>query len=194
MALLVATGPVAAAGEADPHAHHAQQGAAPVRMLAKPFDYKLPAVKLVRADGKTVELAAELADSRPVMLNFVFTTCTAICPLMSFIFADVQQRLGPDGAKLHMVSISIDPEQDTPARLREFAARYKAGPGWDFYTGTAAASISVQKALNAYRGDKMNHEPLTLLRKGPDQPWIRVEGLASPEELMTAVRPLMAAK
>jgi protein SCO1/2 len=93
-----------------------------------------------------------------------------------------------------MVSISIDPEQDTPARLREFAARYKAGPNWDFYTGTAAASISVQKAFNAYRGDKMNHEPLTLLRKAPDQPWMRVEGLAAPEELVTWVRSLMAAK
>jgi protein SCO1/2 len=113
---------------------------------------------------------------------------------MTQVFAEVQQQLGADAAQVRMVSISIDPEQDTPARLREYAARFKAGPQWQFYTGTAAASIEVQKAFDAYRGDKMNHVPLTLLRPAPGQPWLRLEGLSSPDTLLRPLRAALAAK
>jgi protein SCO1/2 len=145
--------------------------------------YVIPAVTLVREDGKSVDLSAELNDGRPVVLNFIYTSCTTICPVSSQIFEQFQEELGR-GEPVHLVSISIDPEQDTPARLRAYAAQYHAMPGWDHYSGTLTTVITVQTAFNAYRGDKMSHTPLTLMRAAPGRPWVRFDGFARADDLM----------
>jgi protein SCO1/2 len=146
--------------------------------------YSVPPLWLIRDDGRKVLLAQELDDGRPVLVNFIYTTCTGICPLLSQVFSEFQSRLGDQREKVHMVSISIDPEQDTPARLRAYAQRFSAGSQWRHYTGTLAASIAAQKAFGAYGGDKMNHSALTLLRAAPGKPWVRMDGFASPQDLM----------
>src|SRR5947207_15586405 len=104
-------------------------------VLRATVSYQTPAVMLVRADGKSVSLPHELDDGRPVLLNFIFTTCSSICPLTSRTLEEFQQKLGREAAKVHMMSISIDPEQDTPARLTEYARKFHAGPEWQYYTG-----------------------------------------------------------
>jgi protein SCO1/2 len=157
-------------------------------------DLKLPEVKLVREDGKTVSLAEELTDAGPVVLNFIFTSCTSICPVMSGIFAQLQNKLGDEREKVHMVSISIDPEQDTPARLATYAQQFHAGPQWRFYTGTPEASLAVQRAFEALRGDKMGHTPVTFLRGGSGGRWVRIDGFASSDELANAVRELLSGR
>jgi len=156
-------------------------------------DYAVPDVRLVRDDGKEVSLAGELDDGRPVVLQFIFTTCTTICPLMAQTFARLQEKLGDDH-RVHLVSISIDPEQDTPARLREYARKLHAGPQWRYYTGTVQASVAVQRAFNAYLGDKMNHTPTTFLRAAPGRAWVRIDGFASADELASEVRELVASR
>src|SRR5580692_1123873 len=83
--------------------------------------YIIPAVDLVRDDGKTVSLRSELDDGRPVVLNFIYTSCSTICPLSSQVFAQFQRSLGANHEAVHLVSISADPEEDTPARLRGYA-------------------------------------------------------------------------
>lgn len=156
--------------------------------------YEIPNLQLVRQDGKSVSLREEMDDGRPVVLNFIFTTCGSICPLMSQVFGEFQRRLGAESARVHMMSISIDPEQDTPERLREYAGRFGAGSGWQHYTGTIAASLSAQQAFNVYRGDKMSHTPVTLLRAAPGQPWVRLEGFVTPDQLLHHYHQLLAAK
>ncbi len=153
--------------------------------------YKPAAVSLVRADGKAVTLAKTIDDGRPVMLNFIYTTCTAICPVTTQVFSEVRAKLGADRAKLNVVSISIDPEYDTPARLTEYAKHFNADASWTFMTGTAKDSIAVQKSFAAYNGDKMNHVPVTFLRAAPGKPWVRVDGFASPDMLLAEVRKLL---
>jgi protein SCO1/2 len=148
--------------------------------------YSLPKVALVRQDGRKVEFPAHIDDGQPVFINFIYTTCTAICPPMSQAFAELQAALGAEQVRL--VSVSIDPEQDTPRRLVEYANRFGAGPQWTFFTGTVEASVAVQKALGAYRGDKMNHTPLTLFRAAPGQPWVRLEGFATPQQMLQEYR------
>jgi protein SCO1/2 len=152
------------------------------------MQYGTPEVRLVRADGKAVSFAAEIDDGRPVVMNFIYTSCTSICPLTSQIFEQFQKSLGAKRAAIHLVSISIDPEQDTPAHLREYAAQFDAAPGWDHYTGTLAASQTVQRAFGAYRGDKMSHTPLTLMRAAPGKPWIRFDGFVSAEQMLAEKR------
>lgn len=146
--------------------------------------YAIPAVDLVRDDGKTVSLPAELDDGRPVVLNFIYTSCSTICPLSSQVFAQFQRALGTKHESMHMVSISTDPEQDSPARLHAYAQQFHAQRGWDLYTGTMAASIAVQRAFGAYYGDKMSHSPLTLMRAAPGKPWVRLDGFATGRDLL----------
>ncbi len=176
----------------DPHAHHHHAAGAMKRATRTTAEYALPQTPLVRDDGRTVALPEELADGAPVVLNFIFTSCTSICPVMSRIFAQLQGRLA--GERVHLVSISIDPEQDTPERLAEYARRFHAGPGWRHYTGTAQASLAAQRAFEVYRGDKMDHTPVTFLRAAPGRRWVRIDGFASAEELAHELHELVAAR
>ena len=80
--------------------------------------YVIPDVAVIRQDGKKLSFSEELNDGRPVLLNFVFVSCSAICPMLSHVFSKVQAKLAKDGQKVHLISISIDPESDTPEKLR----------------------------------------------------------------------------
>jgi protein SCO1/2 len=153
------------------------------RYVRSERNYSVPDVTLVDDGDRPVRLREAFAADEPVMLNFIFTTCTAICPVMSRIFARVPQVLGRRADRLRLISISIDPEQDTPKRLRAYAERFGAGPRWRFLTGSVEDVKAVERAFDAYRGDKMNHRPLTLLRPAAGRPWVRLDGFASPAEL-----------
>jgi len=179
---------------ADPHAHHHHMMQAPPPVVRSTLNYTVPDITLVRSDGVRVNFAHELDDSRPVLLDFIYTTCTTICPVMTQTFAEVQKRLGRDAAKVKMVSVSIDPEEDTPVRLTEYAKRYQAGAQWTFYTGTVEASVAAQRAFDAYRGDKMNHAPVTFFRGAAGQPWVRLDGFVTPEAVLGEVRTDIAQK
>jgi protein SCO1 len=172
---------------------HAQADQAPgyARQVST---YRLPETTLVRSDGVKVRFPDEIDDGKPVLLNFIYTTCTAVCPILSQSFAELQTGLGAERSKIHMVSVSIDPEEDTPQRLAEYAKHFHAGEQWNFYTGSVDASQRMQRAFQAYFGDKMHHRPMTFMRAAPDRPWVRIEGFATAEELLREYRQLVAAR
>lgn len=155
-----------------------------VRSLIRP---ETPAVTLIDSRGERVTLAAVLDSPGPVVLQFIFTTCPSVCPLLSTTLSAAQGELG---AGVRLVSISIDPEYDTPARLRDYARRFKAGPRWRFLTGSREDVAAVQKAFGAWRANKMSHEPLTYLRLTSDQPWVALAGPLGAADLVAEVRRL----
>ena len=152
----------------------------------------IPDVVLTDAEAKPVRLRDLLAGDEPVMLNFIFTTCTTICPVMTKVFADVRTRLGREADNLRMVSLSIDPENDTPARLKAYAQKFGAGQNWTFLTGPVQDVAAVQRAFDAYDSDKMNHQPLTLIRAAPGSDWVRIDGFATPDQLAGEFRNILA--
>jgi len=164
--------------------NHAGHNMPAVETKRSEATYKTAAVSLVRHDGKKVAFPAELDDGRPVLMQFMYTSCTTVCPVTTQMFAQVQEKLGKEVSKIHMVSISIDPEYDTPKRLDAFAKKLGAGAQWQFYGGTLSASVTMQKAFDAFRGDKMNHIPVTYMRAAPGKPWVRLDGLRSPDEII----------
>lgn len=189
---LCLAGPCVAAESAMADAHaHAHHHVVP-ETVRSVRDYRLPAVSLVREDGKAVVLADELNDSRPVVLSFIYTTCTTVCPLTSQTLSELRRKLGTFRDSVHLVSISIDPEQDTPAKLREYAQRFGAGPGWQHYTGTLGASQTVQRAFDVYRGNKMDHAPSILVRAAPGASWVRIDGFATADQLLAELPTLHA--
>ena len=91
-----------------------------------------------------------------------------------------------------MISITIDPEHDTPERLEAYAERFRAGSQWRFLTGDLDQIVAVQKAFDVYRGSKMNHEPITFLRVEEEAPWVRLDGLASAADVVREYQQLIA--
>lgn len=149
------------------------------------YQYDIPAVTLRNQNAQKVNVAELLAYDGPILLNFIFTSCATICPVMSATFGHTQKDLVAIDDGYLMVSISIDPDYDTPRRLREYAELHEARDNWVMLTGQFDDIFTVVRAFDAvYKGEnKMYHRPLTFLRSGADAPWLRLEGLLSSEEL-----------
>ncbi len=161
-----------------------EAGAAEKRYQRSIEKYSVPDVVLVNQDGKKVKFKDFVETGKPVMLNFIYGTCTTICPVLSASFVNLQQKLGPDAQKVRLVSISIDPEHDSPKVMKEYLKQYRAKQGWDFLTGSRADIDRVMYAFSAYIPNKMSHYPLTLIRSPGDGSWVRINGLMSSSELM----------
>jgi len=153
--------------------------------------YQVPDVTLVNQEGKRINLRTYLESDKPVILDFIYGTCTTICPVLSIGFSHFQKKLGPDADKVRLVSISIDPDNDTPAVMKEYLQRYNASDGWDFLTGKREDIIMVMRAFDAYVINKMNHYPLTILRGPGDEEWIRINELLSTSDLMQEYKLLL---
>jgi protein SCO1/2 len=165
----------------DEHAHHRQMLAAPAINVLTDREYAIPDLRLQNERGDTVALRELLDGDRGLAVNFIFTTCTTICPVMTATLLQLQRELAgrPDAPRY--VSISIDPDYDSAQVLHAYAERF--GANWTFLTGSRDDVIEVLQAFNAYRGNKNNHAPVTLFRRPAADRWIRVEGLASAGEL-----------
>jgi len=182
VSLLFATSAYTATDGHDPHAaHRAMMNKANYQVSDVAYD--VPNVSLLDSEGSAVALKALLDSGQPVALNFIFTTCTTICPVMTVTFAQMQQLLGPDAGRVHLVSISIDPEYDRPEVLAAYAQQFKAGDNWTFLTGGTDDIVAVLKSFDSYAGAKMNHKPVTLLKNPESAAWIRIDGLANGESL-----------
>ena len=153
--------------------------------------YQVPDVVLTDFDDRPVRLRELLATNDPVMVNFIFTTCSTICPVTTSVLAEMPVRLGSEGKRLRLISISIDPENDTPLQLKAYARSYQAGERWKFLTGRTADVKNVQMAFESYRGDKMSHEPVTLMRQSSGKSWVRIDGFATPDELVREYRKVL---
>ena len=117
-------------------------------------DY-FPNVDLVNQDGKTLKFYDDLIKDKVVAINFIYTHCGDSCPAETASLKRVQALLGDSvGKDVFFYSISIDPDHDTPKVLKEYAERFKVGPGWSFLTGSKADTTLIRKKLGLYRGDE----------------------------------------
>jgi cytochrome oxidase Cu insertion factor (SCO1/SenC/PrrC family) len=146
----------------------------------------VPAVVLVDQRGTRVGLREVLAQPGPLLVQFVFTACGTICPVLTQTAAAAQREV----PGLQIVSISIDPDEDTPERLARYAQRHGADKGWRFLTGSPDDSIGAQRAFDAYAGNKMRHRPLSFLRGASAGDWLRVEGAFTAADLVAEFRAL----
>ncbi|HEX7286334.1 MAG TPA: SCO family protein [Candidatus Angelobacter sp.] len=116
-----------------------------------------PNVPVVSQDGQTFQFYDDLLKNKKVLIDFIYTRCTAVCPLQTAKLAQVQKLLGPRiGRDIFIYSISLDPEHDTPERLKAYAEKFHAGPGWLFLTGKKWDINTVRYKLGE-RSDKENH-------------------------------------
>jgi len=172
------------------HEHCAQKPAESPFARAE-VAYDLPDVTLTDQEGHPFRIEQLASSDRVVALNFIFATCTTICPVMTATFAEMRRTLGEDVDGVRMVSITIDPEHDTPAVLAEYAARFDAPSDWAFLTGSSEDTKTVLTSFDALFGSKFNHHPVTVLHAPGQDQWVRLDGLGSGAALAEEVRALL---
>lgn len=172
------------------HSQHRAMMSKAKRFSRTKATYDLPDVALTNQLGQNVKVAELEKSQKPQVLNFIFATCSTICPVMTATFAQMRRELGEDADRIEMLSITIDPEHDTSAVLEEYAGRFRAPPPpkWSFLTGQPEDVVQVLQAFDAWSGSKAAHRPITLLRGAGDQAWVRLEGLGSGAELAAEAR------
>ena len=150
--------------------------------------YQMPDVTLINQEGKKVRLKNLVESGKPVIVDFIYGTCTTICPVLSACYTNLQNKLGANTQKVHLVSISIDPENDSPRVMREYLKRYRAKPGWDFLTGSRKDIDAVMKGFNAYIPNKMSHYAVTFIHMPGGNNWIRINGITSTSEFIEEIK------
>ena len=148
---------------------------------------RIPDIPVYDQNGKRLNFYSDLIKGKTVAINFIFTTCTTICPPLTATFRRVQQDLARSTPEAKLISISVDPATDNPQRLSDFAARFKAGPGWTFVTGDNTDITSLLRALGAAVSDKNDHTPMILIGNDVAGYWTRAYGLSSPTTLVKTI-------
>ena len=140
-------------------------------------------------DGRELHFNRDLIKGRLVAINFVFTGCSSVCPLMGASFASLQQQLGSSAAQVALISVSLDPLNDTPARLLEWRNKFSTKPGWTLVTGRYQDIDALLSSLGAAASDPAAHAPFILIIDGRgDGPWQRMDGLADPAAVARVLR------
>lgn len=152
--------------------------------------YRIPAVNLLNQHAENVRLPEFLNCDKPVLLEFIFTSCTTLCPNQSVLFANFQNKLAPQTEQVQLVSISVDPETDTPEVVRRYLQRYRAQPGWDFLTGSKTAIKQVMTAFDITPADMITHDSSLLLRSPKTGQWIRIDGQLSGKDFLAEFKRL----
>jgi len=194
--LLLATALAGAPALAHDAAHHHPAAAADqASSEATGVQVKLNPATLLDQQGRRVGFPDELFAGRIAIVDFVYTDCTTLCPLFSGIFADLQTRLGDRlGNQFVLVSISIDPTTDTPPRLKRYAERFEAGPGWLWITGAKPEIDRVLKGLGAYVPDFTRHPGAVLIGDTKSGRWTRLYGTPAVGEIERAAETFLAAR
>ena len=117
--------------------------------------FPVPDAALIDENAKPVRLGANRG--YVTVYDFIFTNCAGTCPMMTATMRRLTEKVSKD-AKVRFVSISVDPERDTPAALRDYAARVRNDPRWMFLTGDRDAIVSL--SVNGFK----------LAAGGPPQP------------------------
>jgi protein SCO1 len=155
----------------------------------------LPDTAVIDQNGRKLGFRSDVLGNRIVIVDFVFTSCTTVCPVVSAVLAQTQAKLGARlGRDVSLVTVTVDPVRDTPARLKEYGSRIGAGPGWTWVTGAKPQVDEVLKAFGAYTPNFNDHPPLVFVGDPSSGKWLRFYGFPSPDQVMSAVGELTAAR
>ena len=171
----------------EPSSLQQPEPAASARMRS-PAEKYFSDVELINQDGQKMRFYSDVLRDKVVVINTFFTTCTGSCPPMNRNLEKVQEALGDRlGKDAFLVSMSVDPETDTPARLKEYSRRFHARPGWIFLTGKKENVDWALYKLGQYVETKDGHTTIIIIGNEPKGLWKKAFGLAKPDELMKIV-------
>jgi protein SCO1/2 len=181
------------------HDAHHHAAPAPADVKAQAAQVTLYDAQLVDSDGQAVRLKSEAIDNRIVIVDFIYTSCTTICPITSAIFGDVQERLierlGEQfGRDVELVSLTVDPATDTPERLKDYAGNFGSPTGWLWLTGDKPKVDKVLAGFGAYAADFTRHAGAIVVGDARSGDWTRFYGVPNPPDIVARVEQLLAAR
>ncbi|NIF25155.1 SCO family protein [Pantoea sp. Tr-811] len=172
---------------------HGAPAAAPPAAHQEKASVRFADVSLLDQDGMPVRLERDLVGEHLVVMGFIYTSCTTVCPVVSSIMGKVQQQLGGRvGEEVRLVSISVDPQRDDAKRLQRYAKAFQHGPGWSWLTGSPYAISETLKGLGSFSADLSQHPPLILVGDGRSGHWTRYYGFTDPDVLVGEINRLSA--
>jgi protein SCO1/2 len=187
LGLLWSAGAVAHDGEEHPAAKGTSSTAANKVVLID--------ASLIDRHGRAMRFVGDALGDAIVAMDFVYTSCTTACPLISAVMAQVQDSLGARlGDEFRLVTLSIDPVRDTPKRLDAHAAKFGAGEDWIWLTGKKAVVDEVLLGLEAYTPEFVDHPSQVMIGDPKRGVWSRIYGFPDPEEIVARMEALAAAR
>jgi protein SCO1 len=187
----VLAAPSIAMADEDPHAKHRAMMQQKSEPAAESAEIDLRDHLLVDQDGQELMFVSDVIGDNIVVMDFVYTTCTTICPVLSALFTQVQGKLGDAvGEEVMLVSMSVDPVRDTPQRLKAYSAKHRAGDGWLWLTGPKADVDDVLTGLGAYTSNFEDHPSMVLIGDGRTGEWKRLFGFPNPDRVVQIVNDL----
>lgn len=180
-------------GEADdPHAAHKAM-AAIASGKSSQAEVTIPeGLTLVNQYGEDVDLDRDIIGDRIVVIDFVYTTCTTVCPVVSSIFSMVQDRLGDRmNREVALITITVDPSRDTPHRLLSYSKNFNPGDGWSWLTGDKKSVDKILTALGAYTPNFEDHPAMVLVGDEQSSEWYRLYGFPAPDAIEAKVIDLL---
>ena len=191
--VFVAVADIHAHGElADSHAQHNAVAASESDMAMARID--LPdSLSMLNQFGDKVDLRKDVIGDKIVVIDFVYTTCTTVCPVVSSILSMVQKHFGDQMDKdVVLISITVDPARDTPHRLLSYSKNFNLGSGWSWLTGDKKSVDKALSALGAYTPNFEDHPAMMLIGDDSKSEWYRYYGFPAPAAIETKVKDLLA--
>jgi protein SCO1/2 len=184
----LAQSPAAQTKPAAPPAPHDHSHMSKTPEASSPAEKYFTDVELINQDGKKVRFYSDVLKGKTVIVNAFFTTCTSVCPPMNRNMEKIQEALGERaGRDVFLVSMTVDPATDTPARLKEYAQKFHAGPGWIFLTGKKENLDWALYKLGHYVENKDDHQTVLIIGNEPTGLWKKAFGMANVTELVQVV-------
>jgi len=147
------------------------------------FSPSVPDVEVVTHEGKKVRFYSDLVKGRTVAVNFIYTSCSTICPSTGALFAALQT----EHERVQFISVSIDPETDTPPKLAAWSNRFRKTPQWTLVTGSQAAIEKIVKAFGLTTARPQDHSPLTIVGSDKTGHWSKLYGFAGSDRIAKVV-------
>ena len=145
-------------------------------------------IVLTDQNGHRVRLYEDVMKDRTIVMNSFFASCKGSCPIMTQTYASLQDHFADHvGKDLMLVSITVDPKNDTPLRLAEYARKAKAKPGWILLTGTPDEVTAALKKIGQYSETPESHMNIMIVGNDKTGLWKKAFALAKPEEIAKIV-------
>jgi len=146
--------------------------------------------ELIDQTGEKKRFVSEVIGDKKAVIAGIYTGCTTICPITTLLFAELQEALGQRlEEEVRLISLSVDPVNDTPDILADAAAEIEAKPGWFWLTGPPIKQNEVLLGIGAYSTDVTEHPPVFLVGDGATGEFTQLYGFPSIDEFLEMLAP-----
>lgn len=159
-----------------------------------PVALSVPDIEVVNQDGQHVRFNSQVVEGRIAIVTGFFTTCSSMCPITQEKLSQVARLLGPRlGKDVVIVSVSVDAENDTPTRMKDWAEKFHTGPGWTLLSGNRAEVDTLLKSLGLFVELRQRHQSFLMIGSAATG-WVRVSSWTASEKLAWLTESMLSAR